>query len=89
MRVGRSATSFLVLLVVAAVAQTQTATLQQGEEELSNQRWGRAATSFRSIVRTEPNNTTAWLGLARALMGKAVGDVVEVNEQELDIISIA
>ena len=27
--------------------------------------------------------------VARALMGKAVGDVVEVNEQELDIISIA
>ncbi|WP_417411556.1 transcription elongation factor GreA [Hoeflea sp.] len=54
---------------------------------------GHPAQTYRIVGEDEADPKTGSISfaspVARALMGKAVGDVVEVNEQELDIISIA
>ncbi|WP_339757557.1 transcription elongation factor GreA [uncultured Hoeflea sp.] len=51
------------------------------------------AQTYRIVGEDEADPKTGTISfaspVARALMGKAVGDVVEVNEQELEVISIA
>lgn len=52
-----------------------------------------AAQTYRIVGEDEADPKSGTISfaspVARALMGKAVGDVVEVNEQELEILSIA
>lgn len=53
----------------------------------------RPAQTYRIVGEDEADPKTGTISfaspVARALMGKSVGDVVEVNEQDLEVISIA
>jgi len=59
-----------VLLLLAVPGSARAQELEQANDLLARQRWGKAVSSFRWITREEPTNGQAWLGLAEALRGK-------------------
>lgn len=68
----------LLWLLGACPASSQVPAVEEGQALLERERWGKATTAFRQIVRQDPENGEAWLGLLRAQRGK--GDLASALE---------
>lgn len=67
----------LLILVLAITSAAQTPALTTANQLLQQQKWSDAASAFRAIVTSEPNNAIAWKGLGEAQLQQKQYDDAE------------
>jgi pimeloyl-ACP methyl ester carboxylesterase len=83
--------SFFSLLWLLGVwpATPQVSSLEEGQDLLERGRWGKATTTFRQILRQDPESDEAWLGLVRAQRGKGdLAGALESSEIAIGFLGI-